>query len=94
MLCIAFLSGYMLPRTEKKLSYIESGGNYSDRINLSEEELEDVHAVCSSDAGKVFLQITQDDRKKTVDITNADILLERIYYWICPNMKKEMSDLH
>lgn len=69
-----------ITRSRFKVSYIESGRDYSDRISLSEEELEDVRAVCSSDKGKVFLQITQDDKKTTVDITNADVLLDMSEY--------------
>ena len=69
-----------ITRSKFKVSYIESGRDYSDRISLSEEELENIRAVCSSDEGKVFLQITQDDKRGTVDITNADVLLDMSEY--------------
>ena len=59
-----------------KVSYIESGRNYSDRISLSEEELANLRVVCSSDTGTVFLRITQDDKQENVDITNTDMLLD------------------
>lgn len=62
--------------TKFKVSYIESGRGYSDRISLSEEELANIRTVCSSDEGTVYLQITQDDKKVTVDITNTDMLLD------------------
>lgn len=59
-----------------KVSYIESGRNYSDRIKLNEAEMENIRAVCSSEEGTVFLRITQEDIQETVDITNEDILLD------------------
>lgn len=66
---------HVITPTKFKVSYIESGRNYSDRINLSEEELANLRAVCSSDEGSVFLRITQDDKQENVDITNTDMLL-------------------
>ena len=62
--------------TKFKVSYIESGRRYSDRISLSEEKLENIRVICSSDEGTVYLQITQDDKKVTVDITNTDTFLD------------------
>lgn len=59
-----------------KVSYIESGRSYSDRIKLNEEEMSNIRAICSYDEGTVFLRITQEDRQETVDITNEDILLD------------------
>lgn len=59
-----------------KVSYIESGRNYSDRIKLNEDEIANIRAVCSSDEGTVFLRITQEDIQETVDITNDDISLD------------------
>lgn len=59
-----------------KVSYIESGRNYSDRIKLNEEEMANIRAVCSSDEGTVFLRITQEDIQETVNITNEDVLLD------------------
>lgn len=69
-----------ITRSKFKVSYIESGRDYSDRISLSEEEMENIRAVCSSDEGEVFLQISQDDKRETVDITNADVLLDMSEY--------------
>ena len=59
-----------------KVSYIESGRHYSDRIKLNEEEMANIRAVCSSDEGAVFLRITEEDGQETADITNEDILLD------------------
>lgn len=67
---------HVITPSKFKVSYIESGRGYSDRISLSEEELENIRAVCSSDEGTVYLQITQDDKKVTVDITNTDMMLD------------------
>lgn len=71
------IGGYIVNTSTKfKVSYIESGRRYSNRINLSEEELANIRAVCSSDEGAVLLRIAQEDKLETIDITNADILLD------------------
>lgn len=67
---------YVITKTKFKVSYIESNRNYSDRINLNEEELANIRAVCSSDEGTVFLRITQNDTQVTVDISNTDAALD------------------
>lgn len=71
------IGGYIVNTPTKfKVSYIESGRRYSNRIKLNEEELANIRAVCSSDEGTVFLRIAQEDKLETIDITNADILLD------------------
>ena len=49
---------------------------YSDTLELDEEDLARVHVRCSSDEGKVFLQIRQEQTQKEIDITNTDSLLD------------------
>ena len=66
----------VITKTEFKVSYIESNRNYSNRITLSEDELKNIRAVCSSKKGTVSLRITQDDQQVIVDITNTDVLLD------------------
>ena len=66
----------VITKTKFKVSYIESNRNYSDRINLSENELKNIRAVCSSEKGTVSLRITQNDQQVIVDITNTDVLLD------------------
>ena len=59
-----------------QIAYKESNRGYSDTLELDEEDLARVHVRCSSDEGKVFLQIRQEQTQKEIDITNTDSLLD------------------
>lgn len=62
--------------TAFEVSYEESKRNYSNTLELSKEELDDIRVSCSAEEGKVFLRITQDDVQTTVDITNTEAMLD------------------
>lgn len=59
-----------------QIAYKESNRGYSDTLELDEEDLARVRVRCSSDEGKVFLQIRQEQTQKEIDITNTDSLLD------------------
>lgn len=59
-----------------QIAYKESNRGYSDTLELDEEDLARVRVRCSSDEGKVFLRIQQEQTHKEIDITNTDSLLD------------------
>lgn len=70
---------HMTPYTFK-VSYFQSNRAYNNRIFMTEEELENVRAICTAEEGRVFLVMVQQELRKEIEITNQDVLLDMSEY--------------
>lgn len=63
-----------------KVSFVQANRGWSNRVTLTQNELDNVRVKCLAEEGTVYLSIKQEDKEQFMDITNLDSKLDLTAY--------------